>query len=462
MFSAPTNKVVSMLFVRGFLFVARQFTIKEETNRHTKNKNVFLNVEFDTIFTLKLEYFITKRLVTSSNYKSSISAPIIKIAITAIALGIIMMLISVATGLGLKYKIRDKISAFSGHIIITNYDSNVSDLTLKPLDRDIINSDAFKKVDGIEQVQVYASKAGIIRTETAFEGIIYKGVDSLYNLGEIKDYLVAGRLPEMGKTMNNEVLLSQYMADRLHLNVGDKMTTYFMKDWGNKVPNVRQFDIVGIYNSGLQQFDANIVIGDLKHVQRLNRWNENEIGGVEVLVKNFDEIDKKGSELYLELPSTVDSKTITNKYANIFGWIEMFDFNIMVIIIIMVAVASINMIVALLVLILERTQMIGILKALGANNWSIRKMFLYNAVYLIVKGLIYGNVIGLGVLMIQKYTGIIKLDPAAYYVREAPVLIRFTDVLLLNIGVIVIAMLVLLIPSYMITKISPVKAIRYD
>lgn len=373
-----------------------------------------------------------------------------------------MMLISVATGLGLKYKIRDKISAFSGHIIITNYDSNVSDLTLKPLDRDIVNSDAFKKVDGIEQVQVYASKAGIIRTETAFEGIIYKGVDSLYNLGEIKDYLVAGRLPEMGNTMSNEVLLSQYMADRLHLDVGDKMTTYFMKEWGNKVPNVRQFDIVGIYNSGLQQFDANIVIGDLKHVQRLNRWNENEIGGVEVLVKNFDEIDKKGSELYLELPSTVDSKTITNKYSNIFGWIEMFDFNIMVIIIIMVAVASINMIVALLVLILERTQMIGILKALGANNWSIRKMFLYNAVYLIVKGLIYGNVIGLGVLMIQKYTGIIKLDPVAYYVREAPVLIRFTDVLLLNIGVIVIAMLVLLIPSYMITKISPVKAIRYD
>lgn len=411
---------------------------------------------------MKLEYFIAKRIVRTKKQKSSVSAPIIKIAITAIALGMIMMLISVATGLGLKYKIRDKISAFSGNIIITHYDSNVTDVTLKPLELNQKFYPTFKEVEGIDKVQVYASKAGIIRTDTAFEGIVYKGVDSLYDLKQIEEYLIEGRLPKFGKQMGNEILLSEYLANRLQFSLGDKVTTYFMKEWGNQLPNIRQFEIVGIYNSGLQQFDENVVIGDLKHVQRLNRWTENQVGGFELFVNDFDKIEEIGEQVYLELPSTIDSKTIIDKYAAIFNWIDMFDFNITIIIVIMISVASINMIVALLVLILERTQMIGILKALGASNWKIRKIFLYQAFYLIFKGLLYGNVIGLGMLYLQKYTGFIKLDPSAYYVREAPVLIRFSDVLLLNIGVILIAMLVLLIPSYLITKISPVKAIRYD
>lgn len=411
---------------------------------------------------MKLEYFIAKRIVRTKKQKSSVSAPIIKIAITAIALGMIMMLISVATGLGLKYKIRDKISAFSGNIIITHYDSNVTDVTLKPLELNQKFYPTFKEVEGIEKVQVYASKAGIIRTDTAFEGIVYKGVDSLYDLKQIEEYLIEGRLPKFGKQMGNEILLSEYLANRLQFSLGDKVTTYFMKEWGNQLPNIRQFEIVGIYNSGLQQFDENVVLGDLKHVQRLNRWTENQVGGFELFVNDFDKIEEIGEQVYLELPSTIDSKTIIDKYAAIFNWIDMFDFNITIIIVIMISVASINMIVALLVLILERTQMIGILKALGASNWKIRKIFLYQAFYLIFKGLLYGNVIGLGMLYLQKYTGFIKLDPSAYYVREAPVLIRFSDVLLLNIGVILIAMLVLLIPSYLITKISPVKAIRYD
>jgi lipoprotein-releasing system permease protein len=412
---------------------------------------------------LKLEYFIAKRLVTTKNHKSSVSAPIIKIAITAIALGIIMMLVSVATGLGLKHKIRDKISAFSSHIVITKYDSNITDITLKPIELNQKFYPQFDNIDGVSKVQPFASKAGIIRTENAFEGIVYKGVTAEYQFDEIAEYIEQGRLPVFDKEgMSNEILMSTYVANRLGFKLGDKVNTYFMKDWGNKVPNIRQFEIVGLYNSGLQQFDENIILGDLRHVQRLNRWTENEVGGFEVLLKNFDDIEEKGSEIYLNLPSTVDSKTIVEKYENIFGWLDMFDFNIKVIIIIMIAVASINMIVALLVLILERTQMIGMLKALGATNWSVRKIFLYNAFYLIGKGLLYGNGIGLGLLFLQKYTGIIKLDPTSYYVREAPVLIRLTDVLLLNAGVIVIAMLVLLIPSYLITKISPVKAIRYD
>lgn len=411
---------------------------------------------------MRLEYFITKRLVTTKNYKSSISAPIIKIAITAIALGIIMMLVSISTGLGLKYKIRDKISAFSGHIVITNYDNNASDITLVALDKEKSNYGSLQNIDGIKNIAPFATKAGIIRTEDYFEGIIYKGVDSVYDFTPMQEYLISGRLPELKNQLSNEIVLSQYIADRLHFNLGDKVTTYFMKEWGNKVPLVRQFEIVGIFNSGLQQFDSNVVLGDLRHVQRLNRWQEDQVGGFELLIDDFDNIEKVGSSVYLELPSNIDSKTVVEKYANIFSWIDMFDFNILVIIIIMVVVASINMIVALLVLILERTQMIGVLKALGANNWSIRKIFLYNACYLIVKGLFYGNLIGLSLLWIQKYFGIVKLDPASYYVSQAPVLIRFWDVLLLNLGVIVISLLVLLIPSYLITKISVVKAIRYQ
>jgi len=311
-------------------------------------------------------------------------------------------------------------------------------------------------------VQPFATKAGIIRTDNAFEGIVYKGVDKAYHLDEIADYLEEGRLPQYSDEMSNEIIMSTYIANRLNLKLGDKVTAYFMKDWGNKVPNVRQFEIVGLYNSGLQQFDENIVIGDLRHVQRLNRWESNQVGGFELIINDFDKIEATGADVYLNLPSTIDSKTIVEKYANIFSWLDMFDFNIKIIIIIMIAVASINMIVALLVLILERTQMIGMLKALGANNWSVRKIFMYNALYLIGKGLLYGNLIGLGLLFIQQYTGFIKLDPTSYYVREAPVLIRFSDVILLNFGVVLIAMLVLFIPSYLITKISPVKAIKYD
>lgn len=385
-----------------------------------------------------------------------------KIAIAAIAIGIIMMLLSVSTGLGLKYKIRDKIAAFNGHIVITNYDANVTDLSLEPISIDQEFYPEFKTVSGVKHIQPFASKAGIIRTEEAFAGVVYKGVDSLYNLSELREYLIEGRLPQLGNSMSNEILISQFVASRLGFEVGDKVTMHFMKDTGNKLPQVRQFDIAGIYNSGLEEFDANFVIGDLKQIQRLNRWQPDQVGGFEVILNSFDEIETKGNEIYLELPSTLDSQTIVDKYAAIFTWMQVFDLNIVIIITIMVVVASINMIVALLVLILERTQMIGILKALGATNWSIRKMFLYNAFYLIFKGLIYGNIIGIGLLLIQKYFGVIQLDPSSYHVKVAPVLIRFSDVLLLNVGVIVISMLVLLIPSILITKISPVKAIRFD
>jgi lipoprotein-releasing system permease protein len=235
-----------------------------------------------------------------------------------------------------------------------------------------------------------------------------------------------------------------------------------MKEGNNQLPNLRVFKVVGIYNSGIQEFDASYIIGDIRHVQRINKWQPDQVGAFEVFVDDFTQIKTKGEEVYEQTNSTLDTQTIAEKYYYIFEWLQLFDFNIIVILIVMIAVATINMVVALLVLILERTQMIGILKALGANNWMIRKVFLYNAFYLMTRGLFWGNLIGIGLLLIQKYFGIIQLNPENYYVNEAPVYLNWMYIVALNIGTIAICLLVLLIPSYIITKISPVKAIRFD
>ncbi|AWI25543.1 ABC transporter permease [Flavobacterium pallidum] len=411
---------------------------------------------------MNLEYFIARRLINANGRKSNISAPIIKIAISAIAIGMVMMIISVATGLGLQQKIREKVSAFNGHIIISNYDENTSDVSVKPIS---IHQDfypRFKNVNGIRHIQAVASKAGIIRTETAFEGIILKGVGKDYDFSNLREFLISGKLPDFSGNLNNEILISEYLAKRLNLKTGDKFSTYFMKDGGNGLPNLRVFHVCGVYNSGFQEFDSNYIIGDIRHIQRLNKWGADQIGQFEVFLDDFNRIETKGDEVYKQTPSTLNTKTIVQKYYYIFEWLKLFDFNIFVILIVMIVVSTINMVVALLVLILERTQMIGILKAVGAANWSVRKIFLYNAFYLILRGLFWGNLIGISMILVQQHFGIVKLDPASYYVTEAPVYLSWDYILLLNLGTIIICLVVLLIPSYIITKISPVKAIRFD
>ncbi len=410
---------------------------------------------------MNLEYFIAKRLIATKSYKSSISSPIIKIAITAIAIGIIMMIISVSTGIGLQNKIREKVATFNGHVIISNYDDNQSEVSKEPIS---INQDfypKFKNITGINHVQATASKAGIIHTEKSFEGILYKGVGKDYKFNNLKEYLVEGKMPNFKSDLNEEVLISQYIANRLNLKLGDKFKTYFLKDSGSRY-NLRNFKIVGIYNSGFQEFDATYIIGDIRHIQKINKWKENQVGAFEVYLDDFSQIKQKGEEIYKEIPPTYNSTTIEEKYYSIFEWLKLFDFNIIIILIVMIIVATINMIVALLVLILERTQMIGILKALGANNWNIRKIFLYNASYLVIRGLLIGNIIAIGLLLAQKYFGFIKLNPENYYVNVAPVDINPLHIIVLNLGTILICFIVLLIPSYIITKISPVKAIRFD
>ena len=411
---------------------------------------------------MNLEYFIAKRLITAKDHKSSISAPIIKIAIAAIAIGMVMMIVSVATGIGLQQKIREKVSAFNGHIIISNYDNNQSEATLTPIAKNQEFYPKFNSVAGVTHIQAIATKAGIIRTEKAFEGVVFKGVGTDYQWSNINEYLVAGRLPNLSSQLNSEVVISQFLADRLQLKVGDAFNTFFIKENQNQLPNIRHFEITGIFNSGFQEFDATYILGDIRHIQRINKWSPNQIGAFEIFVDDFDQIQSVGEEVYQQTPSNLDSKTIIEKYSYIFDWLQLFDFNILVILGVMILVATINMVVALLVLILERTQMIGILKALGANNWSVRKMFLYNALYLILRGLLWGNGIGIGILLIQKYFGIIQLNPENYYVNQAPVYFDLGYIAALNLLTIAVCFLVLLIPSYIITKISPIKAIRYD
>ena len=410
---------------------------------------------------MNLEYFIAKRLIVSKSYKSSVSSPIIKIAILAIALSIFMMIISVSTGVGLQQKIREKIAAFNGHVIVSNFDDNQSQVTAEPIDAKLLSISQLKKNSFITHVQPVITKGALIRTKTDVEGVIFKGVDASYQWKNIEDFLIAGKIPTYKDGDINEVLISQFLANRLKLKVGNSFTTFFMKTQG-KLPSVRKFKIAGIYNSGFQEFDSSYIIGNIQHLQRINKWQPNQFGAYEIFIDDFSKLDERAQEIYKAIPPTFNSVSISEKYFSIFEWLKLFDFNILVILIIMIAVATINMVVALLVLILERTQLIGILKSLGANNWSVRKIFLYNATHLISRGLLWGNGIAILLLVIQKKFQIIKLNPESYYVSSVPIDINFFYIFLLNLGTILICILILLIPSYLITKISPIKALNFN
>ena len=413
---------------------------------------------------MNLELFIAKRLITGKEHKISISAPIIKIAIAAIAIGVVMMLIAIATGVGLKRKIREKVSVFNGHIQISNYDNNTSDVSVSPIALYQDFYPEFATVDGVKHVQAIATKGGIIRTEDTFEGILAKGVGKDYDWSAFAEYIVDGRLPDYSGKLNEEVLISQMMANRLQLGVGDTFFSFFLKDGdASKPPNTRRFNIVGIYDSGFEEFDATYVFVDIRHIQRMNQWDEDQVGSFEVFLDDFDQLEEKSNEIYGKTVSSLDAQNIKTKYYRIFEWIGLFDFNIALIIGIMIIVGGINMITALLVLILERTQMIGILKALGSANWSIRKVFLYNAAYLIAIGLLWGNAVGLGLLFLQDKYRMFKFpNPEEYYIDYIPVYMDVPMVVILNLGVMFLCLLMLLIPSYIITKITPVKAIKFE
>ena len=400
-------------------------------------------------------------MISSKHYKSSVSAPIIKIGIGAIALGMIVMLISVATSAGLQREIRNKIIAYKGHITISHFDGNRSDESLLPLDLTDLLLRQLDSVEGISSYYFEANKFGIVRTENDFEGVVFKGLDKQFDWDKFNGYLLEGRLPVVGDSLTNEILISQYLSNRLGLRTGDPLFMYFLREDENRPPAQRKFDIVGVINSGFQDLDATYLLGDLRHVQILNKWTPNQVGEIVVMAGDFDQLDLLNERIYQNISFDLDSRTVVQQHAEIFEWISIFDQNTQMILVIMILVAGINMVTALLVLILERTPMIGLLRALGGQSHSLQKIFLLNAAHLIGWGLLFGNLIGLSLLFIQQFFGVIPLDPSVYYVTEVPIHLNFFHWIYLNLGVFVLSMLMLLIPSNIVRKVSPVTAMGF-
>jgi lipoprotein-releasing system permease protein len=406
---------------------------------------------------LNTEFFISKR-ITSKSQSDSFSRPAVRIAIISITLGIAVMIIAVSIVTGFKKQISEKVIGFGSHIQITNYDANAS-LEAKPIEKNQSFYPSMNNAEGIRHIQVFANKAGIIKTDNDIQGVILKGIGSDFDWDFFKDKIVSGKsFVVKDCTKTNDILISKIIAQKLKLKVGDDFIMHFIQD----PPRMRKFKITGIYETGMEEFDKLYVIGDIFHVQKLNDWTPNQVAGFEVLIKDFNKLDEMAAYVYENIGYNLNSKSIKELYPQIFDWLKLQDMNVYIILILMVLVAGINMISTLLILILERTNMIGILKALGAKNWSIRKIFLYNAAYLIGRGLIWGNIIGIALCLLQLTTGIIKLPQESYYVSVVPINLNIFHILLINFGSLIICLLMLIIPSYIVTKITPVKAIRFS
>jgi lipoprotein-releasing system permease protein len=378
------------------------------------------------------------------------------------------MIVSVAVVTGFKREVRNKVIGFGSHIQIVNFDSNNSYETQAISKNQPFLSD-LESIQGITNVQSFATKPGMIKTEEYIQGIVFKGVSENYNWSFFEKNLLEGKLPTIiSEERKNEIIVSQQVARLLNLKTGDKAILYFINDKEN-LPRILQLQICGIYRTSLEEFDNLFVFGDIKQIQRLNNWNENEISGFEITIDNFNNINYIEQEVrntvvnYREENSSIlRTNNITREYPQIFDWLSILDMNVWVIIILMVLVAGFNMISGLLVLILERSTMIGVLKAMGSPNWSIRKVFLYLSAFLTSRGLIWGNVIAVSIVLIQLAFKIIKLNPESYYVDFVPVNFSFLHILLLNLGSITITTIMMIIPSYLVSKISPDKSIRFD
>ena len=395
------------------------------------------------------------------HYKSSVSARIIKIATLAVAMGMAMILIAVATGKGLQKEIKNKTAVFNGHLVVSPFENSESQVSIIPfLDSPELRANIESEAEVIH-LQRVAIKAGLLKTDSSFEGVVFKGVDADYEWENLNTFLVEGRFPDLGEKVSNEVVVSKVIAQRLSLEIGDDVSAYFQNSLNQKLPNIRKFKIVGFFLSGFPDFDQTFVLGDIKHVQRINKWKENQIGAYEVFLKDLDEVSSVGSTIYKKLPSDLDVVELTKQYATIFQWISLFDFNILIIITVMIIVGVINMSTALLVLILERSQMVGLLKTLGARNKLIQKIFLFNGIVIMSRGLLWGNFIGLLFYFSQRYGKWIRLDPETYYVNVAPVSLGVLDFLVLNLGVLGISAVLLWIPSLIISGISPARVLRF-
>jgi len=414
---------------------------------------------------MNLPYFIAHRLIKGRREGTSFSRPINVIAIVGIAMGLSVMILAVAILTGFKKQIREKVVGFGSHIQIMNFDSNISFETT-PISDTQKFIPRIKQISGIEHVQVFATKAGIIRTDEDIQGVVLKGIGSDFDWSYFRSNMVEGSVftvTDTGRT--DKVIISKKISDMLRLKTGDSFAMLFIQD----PPRMRKFTISGIYETSLEEFDKMYVYCDIGHIKRLNGWKEDQVSGFEVFIKDFDKLDEITSEVRDAIGYKIteeDTKfKVTNiriKYPQIFDWLNFQDINVIIIILLMLIVAGFNMISGLLILILEKTNMIGVLKSLGAEDITIRRVFLYQAAYLIGKGLFWGNLIGIGLAFIQLKTGLITLDPTSYYIKTVPVNLELTHILLLNTGTMAAIIIMLLVPSQLITRISPVKAIKYD
>ena len=414
---------------------------------------------------MNLPLFIAKRIYSDKGDKRKVSRPAIRIAIIGVAIGLAVMIVTVSVVLGFKHTIRDKVVGFGSHIQIQNMLTFLSTDSYPIIINDSVMH-SYEQIEGVKHVERYAYSQGILKTDDDFLGVMFKGVGPEYDLNFLSKHLLEGEIPVFSDTTStNKILVSKMIADKLRLKAGDRIFAYFI---GESV-RTRRFTITGIYQTNMTRFDESLCFTDIRTTQKLNDWNDEQCSGAEITVKNFEQLQNTADEFIEKVNrqtdkdmNTYSSQTIYEAYPQVFHWLELLDINVWIILVLMVCVAGFTMISGLLIIILERTQMIGVLKAVGARNKTIRHTFLWFAAFIIGQGLIIGNLLGLGIIALQKYSGIVKLDPQTYYVSEAPMEINIPLFVLLNIATLIICVFVLIAPSYFISHIHPAKSMRYE
>jgi len=414
---------------------------------------------------VNLENFIAKRLMSKSSGSGNLSRPFIRITTIAVALSLAIMIIAIAVVAGFKKEISEKTIGFGSHIQIINYDGNRSYET-RPISKNQDFLPKIKQIEGIRHVQVFALKPGIIKTDNDIQGVVLKGIGPDFDWSFFKKSLVDGEVFELSDTgTTNKTVISKTLASMLRLKVGDKFAMWFVQ----QPPRVRMFTVSGIYDTKMAEFDKVFILGDIRHIRKLNDWNGDQISGFEILVNNFDKIedltlkvDDIAGLIFFDDGSKLKVQSIIDKYPTIFDWLGLQDLNAIILIVIMLVVAGINMISGLLIIILERTKMIGVLKAMGAENPLIRKIFLIQSSYIVLRGLILGNLVGIAICLLQKEFSFIKLDEASYYLSTVPIHLNAVHILLLNFGTFIVTIAMLVVPSMVISRISPEKTIKFD
>jgi lipoprotein-releasing system permease protein len=415
---------------------------------------------------MNLPLFIARRIYSANDARQKVGRPAMRIATAGVAIGLAVMLVSVSVVFGFKHTIRDKVVGFGSHITVANFMS-LHGRDTRPICIDDSMMAVLRSIDGVKHVQRYAVKQGILKTDSDFLGVAFKGIAEEYDTTFIHDNLVNGSIPMFSDSIgHNKILVSKIMADRLRLKTGDKVFAYFIDNNGVRA---RRFTVSGVYQTNLSKFDEAICFTDLYTTVRLNGWETGQTGGAELTVNNFDDINAVEENLVKKVNRTIDrygetysSETVQDSNPQIFTWLDLLDLNVWIILALMLCVAGFTMISGLLIIILERTAMIGVLKALGTRNGTVRKTFLWFAVFIIGKGMLIGNIVGLGLIALQELTGVVKLDAATYYVDTVPVELNVPAILLLNAATLIVSVFVLIAPSFLASKVRPAKSMRYE